>query len=71
MVPHTTIAVEAGFEASKLLKDFVSSTTEVTHEEKETVKCTETQQFSIGPGDRLYFYRQTFSPVRTSDPISL
>ena len=53
--------VDAGFEASKLLKDFVSSTTEVTREERETWEYTETQQYSIGPGDRLYFYQQTFS----------
>lgn len=53
--------VDAGFEASKLLKDFVSSTTEVTREETQTWESVETQNFSIGPGDKLYFYQQTFA----------
>lgn len=53
--------VDAGFEASKLLKDFVSSTTEVTRGERDTWEYTETQEYSIGPGDKLYFYQQTFS----------
>lgn len=53
--------VASGFEASKLLKDFISSTTEVTREEKETWEYTETQEYSIGPGDKLYFYQQVFS----------
>lgn len=53
--------IDAGFEESKLLKDFVSSTTEVTRGKKQTGESTETQQYSIGPGDKLYFYQQTFS----------
>ena len=54
-------SVEAGFEASEVLKDFVSSTTEVTREETSKYEYTETQDYSIGPGDKLYFYQQIFS----------
>ncbi|KAI0774446.1 hypothetical protein C8Q74DRAFT_1368921 [Fomes fomentarius] len=53
--------VDAGFEGSKPLKDFVSSTTEVSREEKETWQETEKHEYSIGPGDKPYFYQQTFS----------
>ena len=52
--------VSSGFEASKLLKDLVSSTTEVTREEDSKWEETEKQDYSIGPGDKLYFYQQTF-----------
>ena len=53
--------ISAGFEASEVLKDFVSSTTEVTREETSKSEYTEAQDYSIGPGDKLYFYQQTFS----------
>lgn len=54
-------SVSTRFEASKVLKDFVSSTTEVTREEIDKWEQTETVEYNIGPGDKLYFYQQVFS----------
>lgn len=53
--------VSSGYETSSTLKDFVSSTTEVTREAEESWSHKETQSMTIGPGDRLYFYQQVFS----------
>ncbi|EJD43972.1 hypothetical protein AURDEDRAFT_152297 [Auricularia subglabra TFB-10046 SS5] len=53
--------VSSGFETAHLLRDFVSSTTEVAREDEQTWSQKETNSFTIGPGDKLYFYQQVFT----------
>ena len=45
-------------EISKTFRESISSITEVTREENFKSEKTEKQEYSIGPGDKLYFYQQ-------------
>lgn len=53
--------VSSEFESSKTLKDFVSSTTETTRETSTKTERTEEKSVHVGPGDKLFFYQQTFT----------
>ncbi|KAI0426566.1 hypothetical protein F5Y09DRAFT_345596 [Xylaria sp. FL1042] len=55
------VSVSVDYKASKSLEDFVSSTTEIYCEETVKEETVVKSDCSIGPGDKLYFYQQTFS----------
>ncbi|OTA65850.1 hypothetical protein K449DRAFT_403327 [Hypoxylon sp. EC38] len=48
-------------EASKILQDFVSTSAKAKREGQVREERKDTQSFSVGPGEKLYFYQQHLS----------